>query len=201
MIKAEAPTKGLSTLNSMAFGLAVYASQCGLPTPHARLTSGCLASFAGRAWLPAGFLRKVSRHSSSLPRLRLAQTDWSSSDGNLRQMANRTRTAAFSRCDVVWPVFRRGECLLARQAGPARRASLCVEPIGSAWGADRGRVQRAMRRMPERRNILGPQRGMADSRGQFLQLRQSLAAARLVPSLPPDGAEPSHGRSSGISST
>ena len=31
--KAKAPTKGLSTLNSMAFGLAVYASQCGLPNP------------------------------------------------------------------------------------------------------------------------------------------------------------------------
>ncbi len=33
MWKAKAPTKGLSTLNSMAFGLAVYASQCGLPHP------------------------------------------------------------------------------------------------------------------------------------------------------------------------
>ena len=31
--KAKAPAKGLSTLNSMAFGLAVYASQCGLPRP------------------------------------------------------------------------------------------------------------------------------------------------------------------------
>ena len=30
---AKAPAKGLSTLNSMAFGLAVYASQCGLPRP------------------------------------------------------------------------------------------------------------------------------------------------------------------------
>jgi hypothetical protein len=28
---AKAPAKGLSTLNSMAFGLAVYASQCRLP--------------------------------------------------------------------------------------------------------------------------------------------------------------------------
>ena len=31
--KAKAPAKGLSTLNSMAFGLAVYASQCGLSRP------------------------------------------------------------------------------------------------------------------------------------------------------------------------
>jgi hypothetical protein len=30
---AKAPAKGLSTLNSMAFGLAVYASQCKLPRP------------------------------------------------------------------------------------------------------------------------------------------------------------------------
>ena len=30
---AKAPAKGLSTLNSMAFGLAVYASQCELPRP------------------------------------------------------------------------------------------------------------------------------------------------------------------------
>ena len=31
MGKAKAPAKGLSTLDSMAFGLAVYASPCGLP--------------------------------------------------------------------------------------------------------------------------------------------------------------------------
>ena len=30
---AKAPARGLSTLNSMAFGLAVYASQCRLPCP------------------------------------------------------------------------------------------------------------------------------------------------------------------------
>src|SRR5215831_1531573 len=30
---AKAPARGLSALNSMAFGLAVYASQCGLPRP------------------------------------------------------------------------------------------------------------------------------------------------------------------------
>jgi len=54
MRKAEAPTKGLSTLNSMAFGLAVYASQCGLPTPHARLASGRWSGATGRAFHPQG---------------------------------------------------------------------------------------------------------------------------------------------------
>jgi hypothetical protein len=52
MRKAKAPTKGLSTLNSMAFGLAVYASQCGLPTPHARLASGRWSGATGRAFHP-----------------------------------------------------------------------------------------------------------------------------------------------------
>src|SRR5436190_9065732 len=50
MRKAKAPAKGLSTLNSMAFGLAVYASQCGLPTPHARLPSGRWSGATGRAF-------------------------------------------------------------------------------------------------------------------------------------------------------
>ena len=54
MRKAKAPTKGLSTLNSMAFGLAVYASQCGLPTPHARLASGRWSGATGRAFHPQG---------------------------------------------------------------------------------------------------------------------------------------------------
>ena len=52
MRKAKAPTKGLSTLNSMAFGLAVYASQCGLPTPHVRLASGRWSGATGRAFHP-----------------------------------------------------------------------------------------------------------------------------------------------------
>ena len=50
--KAKAPTIGLSTLNSMAFELAVYASQCGLLQPHARLASGCWSGFTGRASHP-----------------------------------------------------------------------------------------------------------------------------------------------------
>ena len=54
MQKAKAPTKGLSALNSMAFGLAVYASQCGLPTPHATLASGRWSGATGRAFHPQG---------------------------------------------------------------------------------------------------------------------------------------------------
>ncbi len=50
--KAKAPTSGLSKLNSMAFGLAVYASQCGLLQPHARLASGCWSGSTGRAFHP-----------------------------------------------------------------------------------------------------------------------------------------------------
>ena len=52
--KAKAPAKGLSTLNSMAFGLAVYASQCGLPQHHARLASGRWSGATGRAFHPQG---------------------------------------------------------------------------------------------------------------------------------------------------
>jgi hypothetical protein len=45
----------------MAFGLAVYASQCRLPEHHARLASDCRLRFVGWDW-PTGFLRKVSVH-------------------------------------------------------------------------------------------------------------------------------------------
>ena len=51
----------LTRLNSMAFGLAVYASQCRLPEHHARLASDCRLRFVGWDW-PTGFLRKVSVH-------------------------------------------------------------------------------------------------------------------------------------------
>ena len=68
---AKAPAKGLSTLNSMAFGLAVYASRRGLP----RSTQNSLPA-AGQA-LPDGLstrkvplkgFRSVSYISSSLPK-------------------------------------------------------------------------------------------------------------------------------------
>jgi hypothetical protein len=49
---AKAPTKGLSALNSTAFGLAVYASQDGSPRHHARLASGCWSGSTGRASHP-----------------------------------------------------------------------------------------------------------------------------------------------------
>lgn len=44
----------LSALNSMAFGLAVYASQCGLLPHHARLASSCWSGSTGRAFHPHG---------------------------------------------------------------------------------------------------------------------------------------------------
>ena len=48
------PRLGLSTLNSMASGLAVYASQCGLLQHHARLASSCWSGSTGRAFHPHG---------------------------------------------------------------------------------------------------------------------------------------------------
>ena len=58
---AKAPTKGFSTLNSIAFRLAVYASQCGLLQPHARLASSCWSSSTGRAFHPHGLPLKGFR--------------------------------------------------------------------------------------------------------------------------------------------
>ena len=54
MRKAKAPTTSLSELNSMAFGLAVYASQDRLPDHHARLASSCWSDATGRAFHPQG---------------------------------------------------------------------------------------------------------------------------------------------------
>jgi hypothetical protein len=56
--KAKAPTKGLSKLNSMAFGLAVYASQDGLPRHHARRTSGRWSGATGRAFHSQGSVER-----------------------------------------------------------------------------------------------------------------------------------------------
>ena len=61
MSTAKAPAKQLSRLNHTASALAVYASQAGSPRHHARLASGCWPDSSGRAWLPAGFHRKVSQ--------------------------------------------------------------------------------------------------------------------------------------------
>jgi len=57
----KAPAFVLSRLNHTASTLAVYASQAGSPRHHARLASGCWPDSSGRACLPAGFHRKVSR--------------------------------------------------------------------------------------------------------------------------------------------
>lgn len=45
---------GLSTLNCMAFGLAAYASQCGLLQHLARLAFRCWSGSTGRAFHPHG---------------------------------------------------------------------------------------------------------------------------------------------------
>ena len=90
--KAKAPTKGLSTLNSMAFGLAVYASQCGLPQPHARLASSCWSGSTGRASHPKGSDERFQ--SCNLHLILLSQallgtidaTDASLSEGELRSV-------------------------------------------------------------------------------------------------------------------
>jgi hypothetical protein len=49
------PRLGLSTLDSMAFGLAVYASQRRLPDDHARLAPSCWSGSTGRGSHPQGF--------------------------------------------------------------------------------------------------------------------------------------------------
>src|SRR5262245_19218218 len=70
--KARAPTRGLSALNSMAFGLAVHASRCGLPTPHAGLASSRWSGSTGRAFHPQGpdeSIQGVIDISSSSPKL------------------------------------------------------------------------------------------------------------------------------------
>lgn len=52
---------GLSTLNSMASGLAVYASRCGLLQHHARLASSCWSGSTGRAFHPHGSAERFQR--------------------------------------------------------------------------------------------------------------------------------------------
>ncbi len=72
--KAKAPTKGLSKLNSMAFGLAVYASQDGLPRHHARLASGRWSGATGRAFHPQGSYERFQ--SCILHLIPLSQASW-----------------------------------------------------------------------------------------------------------------------------
>jgi len=73
---------GLSTLNSMAFGLAVYASQCGLLQHHARLASSCWSGSTGRAFHPHGSAERFQScqlHLILLSQACLAQ--WAQPDG------------------------------------------------------------------------------------------------------------------------
>ena len=58
MTKTKAPTMVLSKLNSMAFGLAVYASQRRLPDDHARLASSCWSGSTGRDSHPQGSVER-----------------------------------------------------------------------------------------------------------------------------------------------
>jgi hypothetical protein len=74
---AKAPTIGLSTLNSTAFGLAVYASPGSLPHHDARLASGCWSGSTGWAFHPQDsderFQDRILTSLSSSPKLCLAQ--------------------------------------------------------------------------------------------------------------------------------
>ena len=72
--RAKAPTKGLSTLNSIAFELAVYASQRGLLRHHARLASSCWSGSTGRAFHPQGSIERFQ--SCRLHLIPLSQTSW-----------------------------------------------------------------------------------------------------------------------------
>ena len=72
MTKAKAPTIGLSKLNGMAFGLAVYASWCGLPRPTQDSLSAAgqpLPDGLSTRWVPAKGFKAVSLHAHPpLPR-------------------------------------------------------------------------------------------------------------------------------------
>src|SRR5262245_53214159 len=77
MCTAKAPATGLSTLHSMAFGLAVYASPGGLPRPDARLASSRWSDATGRAFTrraPTKGFRMCRYTSFPLPELCLAQS-------------------------------------------------------------------------------------------------------------------------------
>ena len=53
-LKTRTPTLPISKLNSMPFGIAVYASPGRLPYRIARLASGCWLGFPGWDWYPKG---------------------------------------------------------------------------------------------------------------------------------------------------
>jgi hypothetical protein len=71
---AKALIIGLSKLNSMAFGLAVYASQAGSPRRHARLASGRWSGTTGRAFHPQDSNERFQ--SCFLHLIPLSQASW-----------------------------------------------------------------------------------------------------------------------------
>ena len=79
MEKAKAPCDlSISKLNSMAFGLAVYASPDGLPAYDARLASGRWSSSTGRAFHPQDSYERFQiciLHFFPLSQACLAQSD------------------------------------------------------------------------------------------------------------------------------
>jgi hypothetical protein len=75
--KAEAPTKGLSTLNSMAFGLTVYASPSSLPPPaqdSLPAAGQALPDGLSTRKVPMKGFKVVQNISSPSPKLHLAQS-------------------------------------------------------------------------------------------------------------------------------
>jgi hypothetical protein len=73
------PRWGLSTLNSMASGLAVYASPSELPQLDARLASSCWSGSTGRAFHPQGSDERFQicfLHLILLSQAFLAQAGW-----------------------------------------------------------------------------------------------------------------------------
>ena len=81
----EAPTIGISELNSTAFGLAVYASQCGLPQHHARLASSCWSGSTGRDSHPQGSDERFqSCYYISFPFPKLTWRNWSDHGAKLQ---------------------------------------------------------------------------------------------------------------------
>jgi hypothetical protein len=125
---AKAPTKGLSTPNSMAFGLAVYASQGRLLRPHARLASGCWSGSTGRAFHPQDsaerFQDRILTSLSSSPKLCLAQWGRPLQVGRLRMHTQDDATSAPSGGGGAYKLGRRSRVGSGR-SGPS--SVRCIE--------------------------------------------------------------------------
>ena len=139
----KAPAKGLSKLNSMAFGLAVYASQCALPRP----TQDSLPA-AGQA-LPDGLsTRKVpmkgfrfaSYISSPFPKL-LGAMIATEADWTIPKLASVLSTGSNSRHG--WAVAER--CCFCHQVDHGGRIWQCENELDSSClrNPSRSRVPRS----------------------------------------------------------